>query len=117
MLECPDTGRKLHRPINLKVKHEFKMKAKLTEPFALLDQVWTSKLTDTSFGKCCVLCGSSTDLEMHHLRSIRDVRVKMKTGNSSYRMWIGAVKRKQIPLCSYHHHLYHSGELNPFDLR
>jgi hypothetical protein len=29
----------------------------------------------------------------------------------------GALKRKQVPICSYHHKLYHKGELNFMDLK
>lgn len=54
---------------------------------------------------------------MHHNRTVKDVRAKLKTGNATYEQWVGAVKRKQIPLCRYHHELYHKGQLNHADMK
>jgi hypothetical protein len=54
---------------------------------------------------------------MHHLRSVREVRARMRTGNSTYQQRLGSTLRKQIPLCQYHHNLYHTGQLNARDLR
>lgn len=48
---------------------------------------------------------------MHHLRGVADVRGKMGKKNVTFNEWIGATKRKQIPLCQYHHNLYHRGKL------
>lgn len=53
---------------------------------------------------------------MHHLRKVSDIRQKIRTGNVSFDQWKGAVMRKQIPLCHYHHQLYHKGELNHSEL-
>ena len=74
-------------------------------------------VTQSVLNKVCVICGSTTKLEMHHLRTVKDVRAKMRSGNSTYQQWLGATLRKQIPLCQYHHNLYHSGQLNACDLR
>lgn len=54
---------------------------------------------------------------MHHVREAKDIRIKIRTGNATYAQWNGAVKRKQIPLCKYHHDLYHNGQLNHADTR
>lgn len=54
---------------------------------------------------------------MHHLRKVKDVRQKIRTGNVTYDQWRGAFKRKQIPLCKYHHDVYHSGNLNHADIQ
>lgn len=53
---------------------------------------------------------------MHHVRKVNDIRTKIRTGNVTFSQWTGAVMRKQIPLCLYHHQLYHKGELNHTDL-
>jgi len=50
---------------------------------------------------------------MHHLRTVKDVRNRVR----SYGEWVGAFKRKQIPLCKYHHILLHKGKLNIEDIR
>lgn len=60
------------------------------------------------------LCGTSTDIEVHHLRSVKDSRHKIRTGNSTDAQWQG---RKQIPLCQYHHSLLHRNQLSALDLR
>lgn len=52
---------------------------------------------------------------MHHIRQVKDVKNKIKTGNSTYQQWVGAFYRKQVPLCAYHHDLYHRGDLNYAD--
>ena len=62
---------------------------------------------------------------MHHIRQVKDVKNKIKTGNSTYQQWVGAFdlffffikkKRKKVPLCVYHHDLYHRGDLNYADM-
>lgn len=82
---------------------------------AILSQKWSGKLTKSSLGSCA-LCGSTTEVEMHHLRKVSDVRQKIRTGNASFKQWEGAVLRKQIPLCKYHHNLYHKGHLSHADM-
>lgn len=53
---------------------------------------------------------------MHHHRSVKDVRAKMMSLHANYQQWIGATQRKQIPLCQYHHNLYHQGKLLNYEL-
>jgi hypothetical protein len=53
---------------------------------------------------------------MHHLRSVKDVRVKFRNASLTFDEWKGAFERKQIPLCQYHHQLLHSGNLNHADV-
>jgi hypothetical protein len=64
----------------------------------------------------CVLCGTSENIQMHHIRSVKDVRAKMTKKNASFEEWKGAYIRKQIPLCQYHHALYHHGKLLNYEL-
>lgn len=54
---------------------------------------------------------------MHHIRSVKNVRHKMRTGNATYEEWVGAMRRKQIPLCNYHHKCLHGGKLLHFDMK
>jgi len=115
-LICPETKVKLYKPETLKVSHNFKNNG-VTDPFNALSINWSNRLTDTSFGKVCLLCGSSSKVEMHHIRSVKDVRQKMRTGNSTYAIWRGGMARKQVPICKYHHQLLHSGGLSASDIR
>ena len=111
----PETHAKLNYPTQMRVTHRFPVR-ELPKPEDIMNIKWTNKLTETTFGKVCAICGSSTKLEMHHLRSIADVRAKFRKGDLSYEQWIGATLRKQIPLCKYHHQSYHRGLLNYADL-
>jgi hypothetical protein len=53
---------------------------------------------------------------MHHIRKIKDVRGKIRTGNSTYAQGVGAYRRKQVPLCAYLHDLLHKGDINYSDM-
>jgi len=64
-----------------------------------------------------MLCNSSTEIEMHHVRTVKDVRTKIINRNATFEQWTGAVKRKQIPLCRYHHTLYHQGKLLSYEMK
>nr|YP_010180068.1 hypothetical protein LI423_mgp20 [Saprochaete ingens]QUX32936.1 hypothetical protein [Saprochaete ingens] len=88
-LKCPETDIQLSLPKDLKATHKFKNTSSKINPMTLLDINWSGKLTERTFGRSCMLCGSKTNMEMHHLRSVKDVRHKMRTGNSTYDMWTG----------------------------
>ena len=72
---------------------------------------WAYKITKSNLFKSCLICGSNNQVEMHHVRSVKDVRHKMWTGNATYEEWAGAMRRKQVPLCQYHHRCLHGGQL------
>ena len=57
-----------------------------------------------------MVCGDEK-VEMHHVRSIKDVRMRIRKGESSYEEIVGAMKRKQVPLCERHHKDLHNGKL------
>lgn len=54
---------------------------------------------------------------MHHLRSVNDVRTRIRNRNGTYAQWVGLFKRKQVPLCEYHHQLYHKSGLTHADMK
>jgi group II intron reverse transcriptase/maturase len=117
-LTCRETGKTLFIPNDLKVKHNFGTQLISEEDHnRTLASSWGSKLTKSGLFKPCFICGTINQIEMHHFRSVKDVRNKIKIGNLSYKTWIGGVLRKQIPLCSYHHELYHKGELLHWDMK
>jgi hypothetical protein len=52
----------------------------------------------SSFYKVCAICGSTHDLEMHHIRSVKNVRANFRKGaNISFAEFKGALMRKQVP--------------------
>lgn len=116
-LKDPETDVQLSLPVTMKVRHDYKNKINVPKFTDVIGISWSAKLTQSTFGQNCVICGTTNQIEMHHVRSVKDVRTWMRTGNSTYEKWIGATLRKQIPLCSYHHHQYHNGKLSASDWR
>ena len=78
---------------------------------------WAAKTTESNLFKSCLLCGSNKRVEMHHIRSVKDVRAKWRSGNRTFEQWKGSVNRKQVPLCAYHHDNLHGGRLNYQDMK
>ena len=116
-LTCPETGISIMNPGSFLVKHDYKKKVIEEKNLDFLNISWAGKLTKSNINQGCTICGSTNEVEMHHLRRVADVRAKIKTGKSTFALWSGASKRKQIPLCKYHHNLYHQGELNHSDIK
>jgi hypothetical protein len=79
----------------------------------LLSQSWSNSLTRSQFDEPCVICGTFDNIEIHHLRSVKNVRVKTRT----YAQWVGSFSRKSIPLCKKHHILLHAGKLTGDDVK
>ena len=69
---------------------------------------WTGSLTKSQFDEPCAICGTTDNIEMHHIRSVKNVRIKTRT----YAQWVGKFLRKSIPLCFGHHIALHSGKLS-----
>ena len=101
---------KIHKPDNLRMlpmNERFKtgQNLKIDE---LLTQTWTNSLTLSQFDEPCAICGTMDNIEIHHIRSVKDVRVKTRT----YAQWVGGFLRKSIPLCKEHHVKLHSSKLS-----
>lgn len=119
-LTDPETGRGLYIPKKIEMRRQigvcqFRVGTHLPLPDDLLNMGFGRSLTKSGLFRRCALCGF-TIVEMHHIRSVKDVRTKIKKGTSSYAQYAGAFQRKQIPLCPYHHDLYHNGELTATDM-
>jgi group II intron reverse transcriptase/maturase len=100
----------IFRPNNLRMlpidkRFNTKMNKNIDE---LLRQTWSNSLTRSQFDEACAICGTTENLEIHHIRSVKNVRVKTRT----YAQWIGGFERKTIPLCKEHHINYHSRKLS-----
>ena len=74
---------------------------------SILRSTWSNSMTNPQFDEACALCGTTKNIEMHHERSVKSVRVKTRT----YSQWKGAFLRRSIPLCSNHRRAYHNGNL------
>jgi len=117
-LKDKDTGLYFKAPSKFNTTHSFKTKGSINDITNLiLNRKGVTKLTESAFGRVCALCGSSNSIEMHHVRSVKDVIHKIRTHTSTFEQWKGAYLRKQVPLCQYHHHLLHEGQLNSADMK
>lgn len=116
-LTDPETGEQFNQPSNFKVKNKFNTGKPIN--LSILDKTinssWSNKLTDTSFGKACCVCESTNNIEMHHLRKIANIRASLRFNGYKSGQLISAMSRKQVPLCTYHHDLLHSGGLNHWE--
>lgn len=122
-LKDSQTDAKLNIPESFKATYDYGVKSyndtgNNLEEIAdkILGRSWSFKFT-SALPRTCILCGTTTDIEMHHLRAVKDVRAKIRTGDTTWAQWKGAVLRKQIPLCKYHHGLLHTGNLNHNDMQ
>jgi len=77
------------------------------DPLMSLDKVWNAKFTKTSLYASCVICGSDENVEMHHVRKIRDLKMPNSKLDFFTRQ-MAAINRKQIPLCKDHHTRLHN---------
>ncbi|KAJ1566187.1 hypothetical protein HK096_000005 [Nowakowskiella sp. JEL0078] len=114
-LKDPVTKATFYEPKTYRVKHNYP-ESQIPQFDELMNSVWVGSLTQSNAFKTCALCGTSSDVEMHHVRSVQDVRTKYRNSTLSYNQWVGGYKRKQIPLCKYHHGLLHKGLLTHPDL-
>lgn len=77
------------------------------DPIKNIESVWNAKFTKSNLTAPCVICGDTANVEMHHVRQIRD----MKNPNSKldfFTRQMAAINRKQVPLCKDHHIRLHS---------
>ena len=76
-----------------------------------LNRSYSRKMTITTIGKNCIVCGRTRSLEIHHVKHLRH-----GNQNLAVRNWflaqIAAINRKQVPLCSIHHHALHNNTLS-----
>lgn len=57
--------------------------------------------------RVCELCGATDNLEMHHVRKMKDLK-----GKSDWEVKMIARKRKTLAVCSVCHHKIHAGKLD-----
>ena len=72
---------KIFRPDNLRMLSEnkrFRVNEK-TNIDQLLNQSWSTSLTLTQFDGPCAICGTLDNIEIHHMKSVKNVRMKTRT--------------------------------------
>jgi hypothetical protein len=83
-----------------------------THPDPMLDKIWKIS-TISALGQGCANCGTRSNIEMHHIKHIRTVNVKL----SKFDQMAARVNRKQIPLCRKCHVKVHQGKHQGMSLR
>lgn len=73
------------------------------DPLAIKD--WKVS-TLSALGQCCANCASTVDVEMHHLKHLKTMNVKL----DSFGKMMASINRKQVPLCKPCHIKVHKGE-------
>ncbi len=73
---------------------------------------WWPRRTQSRLMDSCIVCGSSEQVEMHHVRHIR------KRGDTvqGFSLYMAAVNRKQVPVCHQCHREIHNGKYDGADL-
>lgn len=66
-----------------------------------------------NFGDPCASCGSNEQVEMHHLRHIKTINVKL----NDFDQLMAKINRKQIPLCTICHKKVHQGKYDGMALK
>jgi hypothetical protein len=72
----------------------------------LLTTRWELR-TEMAWDRPCIKCGSTSDIEMHHVRHLKDLNPKLSAADAI----MAKLKRKQIPVCRSCHMKIHSGKL------
>jgi group II intron reverse transcriptase/maturase len=83
---------------------------------SLIRKSWLGRLTLSQLNDACVICGSHENVEIHHIRSVKNVRAKYQTNELTFAEWKGAFLRKSMPLCKTHHVALHHGKLTSQEL-
>lgn len=72
---------------------------------------YVKKLTKSNFLEICRVCGAKTDIQMHHIRAVKDHKKKKRGWDFEFQM--AMINRKQIPLCKRCHYLVHKSQKHP----
>lgn len=84
MLKDPSTDLQLNVPKSMPTIHKYNALENLTSPTEVIEQSRYGRLTQTNLFKKCVICDTSENIQMHHLRKVKDVRVKMADNRTSF---------------------------------
>ena len=61
----------------------------------------------------CEMCGSTVDVEVHHVRALRDLNVKGQQEKPKWVQFMATRKRKTLVVCRTCHMDIHHGRSNP----
>jgi hypothetical protein len=87
-----------------------------TNPLARLEKLANATFRSKAvLDKPCTVCGSTENIEMHHVRKLRDSKKLLKSDYLTNLM--SRMNRKQVPICRPCHIKYHRGEISSFDFK
>jgi len=110
-LTCPITKVGLKIPTTFKRTSKFSIGTHIPE--SKIMERWNNKLTISNINKKCIICGNSTNIEMHHVRAIKDLKtLYSKSKIDWFTLQMRELNRKQVPLCREHHQKVHNNSLN-----
>lgn len=111
-LECPESGTEFYQPETLaRIKGPNRFQTKAEIGLHSIYKSWASKLTTSKLDYPCIVCGSTQNIEMHHIRKVRDIRKDSRTNKKTknwFKTQMAAINRKQVPLCRFHHERLHN---------
>jgi group II intron reverse transcriptase/maturase len=71
-----------------------------------------TQLVERMLADTCELCGSRVDVQVHHIKKLKDLRKKWQ-GRKDKPEWVKkmiAIRRKTLVVCKKHHDMIHRGE-------
>jgi group II intron reverse transcriptase/maturase len=113
-LRSPDGEVELFIPSTFKAIKTFS--GDVPVPDEIIMSNWNNKLTKSNLFKVCVICGSSSHVEMHHVRKIKDLKGNVEKNKMDFfTMQMASINRKQVPLCASHHKALHNNTLSDIE--
>lgn len=98
------------KPVLERIPFAFMNIEKLGDPLA--SRNWGIS-TISALGQACSNCGSNHKVEMHHLKHLRTINLKL----SGFDQLMAKINRKQVSLCKNCHIQVHNGDYVGMSLR
>ncbi len=102
-------GRKIHffnQPLK-RVKRTYQTPASVDQI-----PVWGPRRTQSRLLNACLICGSTEQVEMHHVRHVRKHGESLK----GFTLYMSVINRKQVPVCQKCHQDIHKGKYDQASL-
>jgi len=102
----PEYVKILEKDVNLQeFAKTLRADRKSTSKNPLAQMFWRLQNTISNIGAACAICGTNDDIQMHHVRALKDIA----SSKSTVVKHMIAMARTQIPLCRTHHLSVHRG--------
>lgn len=106
---------KSRKSVSLKLANSYKQIVKFNiNPSVPLEEVYWSLRTKSKLNECCVICKSTENVQMHHIKALKSEYNKKVSGFTKVMI---AMNRKQIPVCQNCHIKIHKGLYDGLNLK